>query len=99
MKINGIDLVDLVGAFELAHGFEPAGGYGGLFPEYFDFGSMTDHFLGAATLREVPVLGCDCGEWGCWPLMAYIDSDQELVRWSRFNQPHRLNRDYSPWAR
>ena len=56
---------------------------------------MTDHFLGASESSEVPVLGCDCGEWGCWPLMAYIHSDQDLVRWSRFTQPHRPNWDYS----
>ncbi|TXS32009.1 hypothetical protein EAO70_00830 [Streptomyces sp. adm13(2018)] len=44
-------------------------------PEFCRFGPMQDHFLGRSTNAmgpKTPVLGCECGEWGCRPLMARI---------------------------
>jgi hypothetical protein len=65
--------------------------YGGLVPSYFNFGSAEAHFLSS----EVPLLGCECGEWGCWPLLAKIVVTADEVRWTDFQQPHRPKRDYS----
>lgn len=100
VKINGVDLVHLVGLYETAQGFDPAGGYGGLIPAYYQFGPMTDHFLGrgATMSSDVPVLGCDCGEWGCWPLMVNIAADDVRVQWSHFGQPHRPGWDYGTFG-
>jgi hypothetical protein len=38
---------------------------------------------------KVPVLGCRCGEIGCWPLLVRIRVDHSTVTWSDFEQPHR----------
>lgn len=38
---------------------------------------------------RVPLLICDCGEPGCWPLMASVDVTLDRVTWRDFRQPHR----------
>ena len=47
----------------------------------------TGHFL--TDPREVwfeegdtVLLGCECGEWGCWPLTANVAVTETTVRWS-----------------
>ncbi|GGY14380.1 hypothetical protein [Streptomyces xanthochromogenes] len=96
--IDGAPLVELIDGFEIAVGMQPAGdAYGGLIPEFFRFGPMQDHFLGRSTNAmgpKTPVLGCECGEWGCWPLMARIAATTDFVTWDAFEQPHRKARDY-----
>lgn len=100
--IDGIPLADLVTEFERARGYtDPAGGYGGIVPRYSSLGPLPSYFLG----EEAPVEGdeggeiyalfCDCGDSGCWPLIAHIEAGEELVIWHRFSQPHRPQRDYS----
>ena len=37
------------------------------------------------------LLGCECGELGCWPLMARIDVREGEIVWSDFEQPHRAD--------
>jgi hypothetical protein len=94
--VDGRELADLVHAFELGHGMEtrPAS-YGGLIPAFFNFGSMANHFLGRGEAGKVALLGCECGEWGCWPLLATITVTQQRVVWTDFEQPHRKERDYT----
>ncbi|MCW2398330.1 hypothetical protein [Sphingobium sp. B2D3C] len=100
--IDGIRLADLVAEFERANDFnDPAGGYGGIVPAYFDLGPLPDYFYGwRETFEgdqpgEIYALFCDCGEPGCWPLMAHVRIEGERVLWDCFRQPHRPNRDYS----
>ena len=40
----------------------------------------------------VALLGCDCGEVGCWPLEVRIVRSDSLVTWCGFTQPFRQNR-------
>ncbi|MFE0098892.1 hypothetical protein [Streptomyces sp. NPDC059009] len=54
------------------------------------------HFLGDPapvfadpSTGTTPVLGCSCGLWGCWPLLATITTTPETVTWSSFRQPFR----------
>ncbi|MGW7426408.1 hypothetical protein ACWGJB_41590 [Streptomyces sp. NPDC054813] len=53
------------------------------------------HFLGdpapefADAAGTTPVLGCSCGIWGCWPLLARITTTPATVTWSSFRQPFR----------
>lgn len=100
--IEGVSLAELVEEFERRQEFEPSGGYGGLIPARFRFGPASVHFAGAAGAYvedgRVPLLGCSCGEWGCWPLLARITSTDEHVVWSEFRQPHRPDRDYSAFG-
>ena len=42
-------------------------------------------------LQKSPVLGCACGAWDCWILLARITVDDELVRWTDFEH---FNRDW-----
>jgi hypothetical protein len=98
--VDGVPLAELARRFESARKYSPAGGYGGLIPDYFNFGDLTKYFLGRAE-RQFPgpgrvyVLGCvDCGEVGCWPLDAAIVVSDDAVTWARFRQPHRPERGY-----
>ncbi|MEQ8145942.1 hypothetical protein [Streptomyces sp. OP7] len=101
-RIDGAPLTELIDAYEITAGMRPAGdAYGGLIPEFFRFGPMQDHFLGLSTNAmgpKTPVLGCECGEWGCWPLMARITATADLVTWEGFEQPHRKTRDYAAFG-
>jgi hypothetical protein len=94
-RIDGIALTVLIDGFEAHAGMQPAGdAYGGLIPQYFRFGPMDGHFYGrsaGAMGPKTPVLGCECGEWGCWPLMARITVTADLVVWDSFEQPHRTH--------
>jgi hypothetical protein len=100
--VDGIPLTELIDRFETDAGMKPAGGaYGGLIPRFFRFGPMEDHFHGrstSATGPKTPLLGCECGEWGCWPLMASITVTAGLVIWDSFGQPHRTTRDYTAFG-
>jgi hypothetical protein len=101
--IDGVSLVDLVERFERGSSYiDPAGGYGGLVPALFNYGPLDVYFLGAAegayfarSPGRIFVLGCTCGEVGCWPLVCVVDDRGSVVVWSDFEQPHRPNRDYS----
>ena len=92
--VGGVGLVDRVAAYERDQGYEPAGDYGGLVPAHFRFGDLTTYFRGEER-RQSPgpgrlwLLGCDCGEVGCWPLEARVTVAGESVTWSEFRQPFR----------
>jgi hypothetical protein len=52
------------------------------------------HFLGEPTLSafddgDTVLLGCGCGDWGCWPLVADVAVTETSVTWSRFRNGHR----------
>jgi len=69
-----------------------AGSYAGL--QTWADRDWTGHFL--TDPREVwfedgdtVLLGCECGEWGCWPLTADVAVTETTVRWTRFRNGHR----------
>jgi hypothetical protein len=97
--VDGVELTDRVHEFERERRMETrAVSYGGLIPSFFKFGSMGDHYLGTASPAghrgKIPVLGCECGEWGCWPLLARVIVGDTTVTWTDFEQPYRPDRDY-----
>jgi hypothetical protein len=99
--IDGTTLSDLTSAYEIARGFDdPGGGYGGLVPDYMRYGPMNDYFLGRGTspCRQEDgtqyMLGCQCGEVGCWPLMGRIVALPGEYEWRDFYNPCRKARDY-----
>ncbi|MFD5095154.1 hypothetical protein ACFWMR_31440 [Amycolatopsis thailandensis] len=95
-RVDGTPLTDLIDKFETDAGMRPSGdAYGGLVPQFFRFGPMEDHFHGRPGDAKTPLLGCECGEWGCWPLLARITTTDDLVIWDAFEQPHRPARDYT----
>jgi hypothetical protein len=96
--VDSCSLVEMAGAFESRAGLEPAGGYAGLVLERYNFGDLRLYLAGEQLPwpgRDVPLLGCQCGEWGCWPLQARISIADRVVEWSGFGQPHRPGRDYT----
>jgi hypothetical protein len=98
--VDGRSLVDLVAVFEAERGYEPSGAYAGIIPDHFRFGDLSLHYEGRAE-RQWPrpnhawLLGCDCGEVGCWPLTARITVTGTDVIWSHFSQDHRPGWDYA----
>ncbi|MEU0871699.1 hypothetical protein [Nocardia brasiliensis] len=97
-RVDGVALTDLIDRFELDAGIQPApGAYGGLIPAYSRDLRMDDHFHGRSTMAtgsKTPVLVCECGEWGCWPLLAEITVTEDLVIWDRFGPNHPTRGDY-----
>ena len=95
--INGDNLIDLVREVELpfaeAEGSPSiAGGYAGL-PSASHL-PPSRHFMGQSSNstrnRSVHLLTCrDCGEHGCWPLVADILVEDDTIIWKNFQQPHR----------
>lgn len=70
-----------------------AGGYEGLFAAD-DILWPSRHFLGDPRLSnfddgDTVLLGCTCGDWGCWPLVADVKVTRDSVSWSRFRNGHR----------
>lgn len=102
--IDGEELTDLIHRFERAAEMETRDvSYGGLIPSYFRFGRLRHHYLaeGDAFVNDrgkVPLLGCECGEWGCWPLLAAVRRTDETITGEAFEQPHRPKRDYSAFG-
>jgi hypothetical protein len=100
--VSGVPLPDLISEFEKAENYEPAGGYRGIVPAWFDYGPLEKYFLGEcqpdsywAKQGGQYVLGCECGEVGCWPLLCRIRVQDDNVIWDQFKQPYRDTRDYS----
>ncbi len=104
--VDGVMLTTLVEQFECSHGLtDPAGGYGGLIPELFRYGPLDQYFLGkseipyfAGTPGRIFLLGCDCGEVGCWPLVCRLTTGDSEITWHNFEQPYRPARDYSSFG-
>jgi hypothetical protein len=101
-QVNGVAFSKLVADYETQSAFDPAGGYGGILPNGFRYGPLKDYFLGRSSsdfwtsLGGMYLLGCgDCGEVGCWPIVANVVASASEVSWSNFRQPHRPARDYS----
>jgi hypothetical protein len=104
--IDGTPLTILISEFELSNNYtDPAGGYGGLVPSYFKYGPLAQYFCGQATNHgisdkdgEIYVLGCECGEVACWPLLTSVTRLEGGYQWSAFHQPHRPERDYDAFG-
>ncbi|WP_030019487.1 hypothetical protein [Streptomyces monomycini] len=100
-RIDGTPFTDLIDTFETGAGMQPAGdAYGGIFPQLSRLGPVEDYFHGrsADVLGMTVLLGCQCGEQGCWPLMARIAVTGEFVIWDSFEQPYRPERDYTAFG-
>jgi hypothetical protein len=94
--VNGQSLPDLLRAVERPFAEREgqpslAGSYAGL-----DAGAVrwpTRHYLGAPVLRlartSTVVLGCTCGDWGCWPFAVEVSVDGSTVTWTGYRHGFR----------
>lgn len=103
--LDGIHLTRMIEEFERINELEPAGGYAGLVPKNFKIGPLDAYFMGQTDKDGYPyesagyfLLGCSCGEVGCWPLTAKFSRAQDQMVWDCFRQPHRPARDYSSFG-
>jgi hypothetical protein len=91
--IDGVNLVEILKEHESPFAGRIAGDYMGLPPEIVFLPSR--HFLGEPVYEldfyegKSAILGCKCGVIECWPFVAKITVNEEMVTWSDFEQPHR----------
>jgi hypothetical protein len=100
IDVDGGPLAQMIAAIEApfaqAEGHpDLAGGYTGL-AGWACPKNLERHFLGDDSSHlhcgpqdKTVLMGCECGQARCWPLMATITVDDHIVRWSGFEQPHR----------
>lgn len=85
--------------YEPAAGFDVPGAYAGLVLDHFNFGDLIAYLTGqpdsaySAARGVIALLGCDCGEVGCWPLESQVLVENDFVTWRGFAQPFRPRRD------
>ena len=103
--IDSVSLIELISKFEEGRGYDCSGKYAGLVPAFFRFGPLDISFAGKTggehvfgSPGKIALLGCEGGEVGCWPLLADVLADGNVVRWSTFEQPFRKERDYSEFG-
>lgn len=103
LLVNDVNLAELIRPVELpfatAEGNPAnAGRYSGLhWPRSMDHLLLLQHYLGPPALSysyqsRTQILGCACGEPGCWPLVCRIEANASTVEWSDFQQRHRVGR-------
>jgi hypothetical protein len=103
--INGRDLVDILREVELPFATREghpviAGSYIGFSAKRLMLPSL--HLFGRPRLSwgdsgKTPILGCECGELGCWPMLVRIVVAETTVTWTDFEQGHR-NREEDGWS-
>lgn len=100
--IDGEPLTQMITAFEQSHGHtDPAGGYGALRSSDFSPGLLLLEAPAPAETRapeDAYLLGCNCGETGCWPLLVSVTRVEAGYKWSAFRQPHRPQRNYAAFG-
>ena len=97
--VNGRNLADILrgrGAHRRGRGpHDLAGSYAGLPPD--DIFLPSPHLLDEPTTYydhdspegKIAILGCVCGEPGCWYFRVKVTPRDDVIIWSGFEQPHR----------
>lgn len=98
-EIDGRPLSDVVREIELPFAEKEgkislAGAYGGV-----PMGFLADQVRPSSSNPDdydcAYLMGCTCGEPGCWPFTAKVSIEGEEVVWSSYEQPHREEWSYS----
>ena len=91
--INGTTLIDMLRKFEIQFDPSLAGQY--------DYVEKIDFLKNAYVTSEeddMLLVGCNCGEVGCWPMVAKVTQVEDVVMWSQFQQPYRKKWTYSKFG-
>ncbi|NEE00133.1 hypothetical protein [Phytoactinopolyspora halotolerans] len=96
LLVDGTHLQEQARAVELPYARREgnpglAGNYAGLIA---DDGLPASHYLGEPVEtwfddHDTILLGCTCGDPGCWPLTARVEVSDTTVAWSGFRNGHR----------
>lgn len=93
--VNGVSLIERARRVEqLSANAEKHPDLAGNYAPLLSEGLPREHFLGQPTLSwfedgDTVLLGCSCGDWGCWPLTARVKVDDRFVHWRDFRTGHR----------
>jgi hypothetical protein len=98
IKIDQVDLIKIARRYEkkfdeCKKNKKLAGAYGYITKpdnplKYFLGQDIDDNYYEDKTR----VLECDCGNYGCWPLICRIKEENDTVTWSDFENVHRSER-------
>lgn len=88
--VNDHELIDLLRKFEIQYDASLAGQYDYVRPSDF----LEDAYVSESGDDRL-LVGCNCGEVGCWPIVAQVERSEDVVTWYEFQQPHRKKWDYS----
>jgi len=94
--VDDISLVDRVTSYEQTAAFDVVDGYAGLVLENLGHNDLATYLTGGPD--PVTLLGCDCGEHGCWSLTATVHAEDDVMTWDNFTNPHRPTRNYEPFG-
>lgn len=100
-EVDGVLLSTLAARYEKAHAFDRPGGYGPMAAGIAWSGDLDRYLFGEQLPDDetkVALLGCGCGEAGCWPLLARVTVERRTVLWDEFEQPFEPERDYSDFG-
>jgi hypothetical protein len=86
-----LQLVGPAGETHLAGAYRPLWGYG--FERGLFFGRPASENLDYGD--RVALMGCVCGDVGCWPFLASIEVTEDEIAWTAFRQPHRRRWNYA----
>lgn len=53
--------------------------------------------LAGEKAEKVSLYDCECGCFGCWPLLVQISVCEKTISWSNFEQPHRGPNSRASW--
>jgi hypothetical protein len=98
--VNGRNLVDVLREVEVPFAVREgklhlAGSYVDLpseevfLPSPRLLGEPTTYYDHDSPKGKIAVLGCECGDVGCWPFRVGITLRDDVVIWDDFEQPHR----------
>jgi hypothetical protein len=94
--INNENLIDILKDYEKQFGENNPGKYDGICIYYFDDIDIIKHFMGEADKKNIlnytgktQILGCTCGEPGCWPFLIKINISGNVIIWNEYEQPFR----------
>ena len=96
LRVNGADLTDLVAEFERAHGFEPLQSYDSIDAAWGARGRLEGRpSIWPSDGRSLLLVCGECGEEGCWPIVARVQRGEDEVVWAEFSNLQQPKRDYS----
>ena len=85
--INGKNLIDILGEYELPYAIRE--GHENMAGQYIGKTPNELYLSLSGPKNKNSIYVCGCGEEGCWPMNISIVENENTVTWKDFHQPHR----------